>query len=99
MGVPTCPVSSAQCPTMEENIWIVVLLGFVLVLKHFLRRRLDIKTNQHDGNPWTNITDDSDGTEEKAVAERKVGRKESSDSYCSTEKRKSSRKRRQPQSK
>ena len=38
---------------MEENFYVVVLLCLIVILKHYLRRRLDIKTSQDDRNPCT----------------------------------------------
>ena len=38
---------------MEESFYIVILICFVVILKHYLRRRLDIKTSQDDRNPCT----------------------------------------------
>ena len=31
-----------------------IIIEQISVMKHYLRRRFDIRTKQDDGNPWTN---------------------------------------------
>ena len=38
---------------MEDNFYVVTLLCFLVILKHYLRRRFDIETSQDDRNPCT----------------------------------------------
>ena len=40
---------------MEENFYILLFLCSLVIVKHYLRRRFDIKTRQDDRNPATNI--------------------------------------------
>ena len=40
---------------MEENIYVALFFCSLVLLKHYLRRRLDIKIHQDDRNPVTTI--------------------------------------------
>lgn len=44
---------------MEENFYVVIFLCALVILKHYLRRRFDIKTKQNDRDPATNIVNAS----------------------------------------
>jgi len=51
----------AEClGAMEENALVALVLCLLVVLKHYLRRRFDIKTKQDDGNPWTDQVSNQD---------------------------------------
>jgi len=39
---------------------VALVLCLLVVLKHYLRRRFDIKTKQDDGNPWTDQVSNQD---------------------------------------
>ena len=45
---------------MEENFYWVIFFCSLVLLKHYLRRRFDIKTHQDDRNPVTNIVVNTD---------------------------------------
>jgi len=47
---------------MEENALAALALCILVVMKHYLRRRFDIRTKQDDGNPWTNQVSGQENT-------------------------------------
>jgi len=47
---------------MEENALAALALCILVVMKHYFRRRFDIRTKQDDGNPWTNQVSGQENT-------------------------------------
>merc|ERR1712210_25013 len=61
----TCELSASLCVClnmMEENALAALVLCLLVVVKHYLRRRVDIRTKQDDGNPWTNQVSGQENT-------------------------------------